>query len=201
MGTVVQRWLTGSTHCSSTSSTSEGVWARSVTSPSVSTGTSSGNRTGPVVGLVTGTPCRVTVVAANPYRCGHGRKPQTMSGTLANIGLIVVFILIGSMFAAAEIALVSLRDGQVRAMAGRGRRGEAVARLAADPNRFLAAVQVGVTLAGFLSASFGGATLSRELAPKLVDLGMPAGAADIVALVLVTIAISYVSLVLGELAP
>ena len=124
-----------------------------------------------------------------------------MNGTLANIGLVVVFVLIGSMFAAAEIALVSLREGQIRSMANRGRRGEAVARLAEDPNRFLAAVQVGVTLAGFLSASFGGATLSRELAPKLVDLGMPSGAAGVVALVLVTIAISILSLVLGELAP
>jgi putative hemolysin len=124
-----------------------------------------------------------------------------MSSTLGNIGLILVFILVGSMFAAAEIALVSLRESQVRGLASRGRRGAAVARLAEDPNRFLAAVQVGVTLAGFLSASFGGVTLSGDLAPHLVDLGLPEGAADIVALVLVTIAISYVSLVLGELAP
>jgi putative hemolysin len=124
-----------------------------------------------------------------------------MNGTLANIGLVVLFVLIGSMFAAAEIALVSLRDGQVRSMATRGRRGEAVARLAQDPNRFLAAVQVGVTLAGFLSASFGGATLAGDLSPVLVGVGVPPGAADVVALVLVTIAISYVSLVLGELAP
>ncbi len=124
-----------------------------------------------------------------------------MSSTLGNIGLILVFILVGSMFAAAEIALVSLRESQVRGLATRGRRGEAVARLAEDPNRFLAAVQVGVTLAGFLSASFGGVTLSGDLAPHLVDLGLPEGAADIVALVLVTVAISYFSLVLGELAP
>jgi putative hemolysin len=124
-----------------------------------------------------------------------------MSSTLGNIGLILVFILVGSMFAAAEIALVSLRESQVRGLSSRGRRGAAVARLAEDPNRFLAAVQVGVTLAGFLSASFGGVTLSGDLAPHLVDLGLPKGAADIVALVLVTVAISYVSLVLGELAP
>ncbi len=124
-----------------------------------------------------------------------------MNSTLANIGLVVLFVLIGSMFAAAEIALVSLRDGQVRAMAGRGRRGEAVARLAQDPNRFLAAVQVGVTLAGFLSASFGGATLAGSLSPQLVKIGVPGGPADVLALVLVTIAISYLSLVLGELAP
>ena len=114
-----------------------------------------------------------------------------MSGTLGNIGLVVVFVLVGSMFAAAEIALVSLRDSQVRAMAGRGRRGESVARLAEDPNRFLAAVQVGVTLAGFLSASFGGATLAGDLSPKLEQLGLPPGAAGPAALVLVTIAISY----------
>src|SRR5919112_1942498 len=124
-----------------------------------------------------------------------------MNGTLANIGLVVVFVLIGSLFAAAEIALVSLRDSQVRSMATRGKRGEAVARLAEDPNRFLAAVQVGVTLAGFLSASFGGATLSGDLAPVLERLGVPPGAAGPMALVLVTIAISILSLVLGELAP
>ena len=124
-----------------------------------------------------------------------------MNGTLANIALVIVFVLVGSLFAAAEMALVSLRDSQVRALATRGRRGEAVARLTANPNRFLAAVQVGVTLAGFLSASFGGATLSGKLAPKLEAVGVPPGAADPVALVLVTIAISILSLVLGELAP
>ena len=124
-----------------------------------------------------------------------------MNGILANIALVVVFVLIGSLFAAAEMSLVSLRDSQVRALSGRGRRGEAVARLTKDPNRFLAAVQVGVTLAGFLSASVGGATLSGHLAPTLVKLGVPPGAADPVALVLVTIAISILSLVLGELAP
>lgn len=124
-----------------------------------------------------------------------------MNGTLANIGLVVVFVLIGSVFAAAEISLVSLRESQVRSLSSRGKRGRIVAELNADPNRFLAAVQVGVTLAGFLSAAFGGATLSGDLTPVLENLGVPPGAADPLALVLVTIAISYLSLVLGELAP
>ncbi|MEP7091536.1 MAG: hemolysin family protein [Nocardioidaceae bacterium] len=124
-----------------------------------------------------------------------------MNGTIANIGLVVVFVLIGGVFAAAEISLVSLRDSQARSMASRGRRGRIVAELNKNPNRFLAAVQVGVTLAGFMSAAFGGATLAGSLSPKLVDAGLPAGAADITALVLVTIAISYLSLVFGELAP
>jgi putative hemolysin len=124
-----------------------------------------------------------------------------MNGTLANIGLVVVFVLIGGVFAAAEISLVSLRDSQARSMAGRGKRGRVVAELNEDPNRFLAAVQVGVTLMGFLSAAFGGATLSGDLAPVLRDWGVPPGLSDPLALVLVTIAISYLSLVLGELAP
>ncbi len=124
-----------------------------------------------------------------------------MSGTLANVGLVVLFVLIGGVFAAAEISLVSLRDSQARALASQGKRGRIVAELNQDPNRFLAAVQVGVTLAGFLSAAFGGATLSKDLAPVLEGWGLGPGAADALALVLVTIAISYLSLVLGELAP
>jgi putative hemolysin len=124
-----------------------------------------------------------------------------MNGTLANIGLVVVFVLIGGLFAAAEIALVSLRDSQARNLATRSKRGRIVAELNEDPNRFLAAVQVGVTLAGFLSAAFGGATLSGDLEPVLVGWGVPAGLAGPAALILVTIAISYLSLVFGELAP
>jgi putative hemolysin len=124
-----------------------------------------------------------------------------MSDTLGKIGLVVVFVLIGGVFAAAEIALVSLRESQVRALASRGRRGRVVAELNQDPNRFLASVQVGVTLAGFLSAALGGATLSGDLKPVLVGWGVPDGIAGPLALVLVTVAISYLSLVLGELAP
>ena len=124
-----------------------------------------------------------------------------MNETLANIGLVVVFVLVGGVFAAAEIALVSLRDSQVRALAGQSKRGRTVADLNADPNRFLSAVQVGVTLAGFLSAAFGGATLAGDLAPVLSSWGLPERFAPATALVLVTVAISYLSLVLGELVP
>lgn len=124
-----------------------------------------------------------------------------MSDTLANIGLVVLFVLIGGVFAAAEISLVSLRDSQARALASQGKRGRTVAELNEDPNRFLAAVQVGVTLAGFLSAAFGGATLSGDLAPVLEGWNIPESVAGPASLVLVTIAISYLSLVLGELAP
>src|SRR5512144_707225 len=113
----------------------------------------------------------------------------------------MLIILIGGVLATTENTLVSLRDSQVRTLAGQSRRGRIVAELNEDPNRFLSAVQVGVTLAGFLSAAFGGATLSGDLVPVLIGWGMPEGFYNAAALVLVTVAISYLSLVLGELAP
>ncbi|MGY1825583.1 MULTISPECIES: hemolysin family protein [unclassified Blastococcus] len=125
-----------------------------------------------------------------------------MSDVWLNIVMVVVFIMIGGAFAGAEIALVSLRESQVRAMAEQGgRRGQAVQKLLGDPNQFLAAVQVGVTLAGFFSAAFGASTLSAPLADWLQTQGVGEGLAGTLALVLVTVAISYVSLVVGELTP
>jgi putative hemolysin len=123
-----------------------------------------------------------------------------MNETLLNIILIFVFVMIGGVFAAAEMALVSLRDSQLKSISQRGKRGETVARVAANPNRFLSAVQIGVTLMGFLSAAFGGATLADSLSPHLQKLGLPESVANTVALILITIAISYVSIVIGELA-
>jgi putative hemolysin len=124
-----------------------------------------------------------------------------VSDVWLNIVMVVVFVLIGGAFSGAEIALVSLRESQVRAIAENGRRGQAVQRLLSDPNRFLAAVQVGVTLAGFFSAAFGASTLSAPLAHWLEGRGLSTGLSDTLALVLVTIAISYLSLVVGELTP
>jgi putative hemolysin len=125
-----------------------------------------------------------------------------VSDVWLSIVMVVGFVLIGGVFSGAEIALVSLRESQVRGMAeSGGRRGKAVQRLLSDPNRFLAAVQVGVTLAGFFSAAFGASTLSQPLAGWLVTRGLGEGIAGTTALVLVTIAISYLSLVAGELTP
>ncbi|BAK34299.1 hypothetical protein MLP_12850 [Microlunatus phosphovorus NM-1] len=119
------------------------------------------------------------------------------------ISIVVVFVLIclGGVFAAAEMALVSLRDSQVRQLAHTSPRGRTVARLNENPNRFLSAVQIGVTLAGFLSAAVGGRTLSDPLSEGLRALApsLPESVADNIALVVVTALISYVSIVLGEL--
>ncbi len=124
-----------------------------------------------------------------------------MSSVWANAALVLLFVLVGGVFSATEMALVSLRESQLRGMADKGRRGARVAAVAGNPNRFLGAVQIGVTLAGFLSAAFGAATLAGELSPVLRGWGLSSGVADAVALVAITLVISYLSLVLGELAP
>jgi len=124
-----------------------------------------------------------------------------MSEWQLNAVLVLLFVLLGGYFAASEIALVSLRDAQVRRLAGRGLRGRAVARMREDPSQFLSTVQIGVTFAGFFAASYGGATLAVELGRVLVRLGIPEGMSSTVSLVTVTVGVSFVSLVLGELAP
>ncbi|MGH8828526.1 MAG: hemolysin family protein [Jiangellaceae bacterium] len=121
--------------------------------------------------------------------------------TLVSFGLVLLFVLIGGVFAGTEMALVSLRESQLSQLAEKGRRGERTANLARNPNRYLSAVQIGVTVAGFFSAAYGASTLAPDLAPVLVDWGLPEGAASTVALVVMTLVVAYLSLVLGELAP
>lgn len=121
--------------------------------------------------------------------------------TLRNLALVLVFVLVGGVFAATEMALVSIRPSQLDSLEQKSARGAKVASLARDPNTFLAAVQIGVTVAGFLSAAFGASNLAPDVAPLFTGLGLPDGAADTAALVAMTLLIAYLSLVLGELVP
>ena len=124
------------------------------------------------------------------------------SGTLLSAILIVLaLIVIAGLFVAAEIAQISLRESQVKQMAMRGKRGARVAKLASNPNRLLAAAQVGVTFCGFLSAALGAEKLGVHFIPWLMDKGISEKSANTISLVTVTIVIAYVSLVLGELVP
>lgn len=118
-----------------------------------------------------------------------------------NAGLVGFFILLGGFFAAAELALVSLRDSQLDTLEQRGKRGAVVAKLARDPNTFLAAVQIGVTVSGFFSAAFGAAALAPVLADPLRQVGIDPQIAGVTAVVVLTLLIAYLSLVFGELAP
>jgi putative hemolysin len=123
------------------------------------------------------------------------------SATWLNVGLVLAFVLVGGLFAGTEIALVSLRDSQIDQLARRGRRGARVAKMARNPNRFLAAVQIGVTVAGFFSAAYGASTLAEDLAPTLERIGLSATAAESLSVAALTLVIAYLSLVLGELVP
>ncbi|MGI5191905.1 hemolysin family protein [Promicromonospora sp. CA-289599] len=121
--------------------------------------------------------------------------------TWVNIALVLLFILIGGVFAGTELALVSLRGSQISRLEAMGGRGARVAAVARDPNRFLAAVQIGVTVAGFFSAAYGASTLAPDFAPVLMGLGMPDDLAQTLSLIVLTLVIAYLSLVLGELVP
>ncbi len=124
------------------------------------------------------------------------------SGSLLSAILLVVFlILLGALFVAAEIALISLRESQIKQMATRGKAGMRVAVLASNPNRLLAALQVGVTVTGFLSAALGAEKLGDYVIPWLKDLGLKTSAASATSLIGVTLVIAYFSLVFGELVP
>jgi putative hemolysin len=118
-----------------------------------------------------------------------------------DILIVLVIVLIGGFFAAAEMALVSLREGQVRSLTRRSKRGQRAARLAQNPNRFLSAVQIGVTLATLLSGAFGAATLASYFKSWLVHHHVSGGFASVISIAVVTLAISYFTLVFGELAP
>lgn len=117
---------------------------------------------------------------------------------LPQLGLVFVLVLVNAALAGTEMALVSLREGQVQRLESESDRGAVLARLAREPNRFLATIQVGITLAGFLASAAAAVSLAEPLVEPLGFLG---DAARPTAIVLVTIVLSYVTLVIGELAP
>jgi putative hemolysin len=121
-----------------------------------------------------------------------------VSDVLPELGLVVVLVILNAAFAGSEMALVSLREAQLQRLEGKGRRGRALVKLARDPNRFLATIQIGITLAGFLASAAAAVSLARPLEDPLAFLG---GAAEPVAIVVVTLVLSYITLVFGELAP
>ena len=120
---------------------------------------------------------------------------------LLNLGLVLLFVLIGGLFAGTEMAIVNLRESQIRQLEESGPAGERTATMVRDPNLFLSAVQIGVTVAGFFSSAYGASTIAPSLVPVLEDLGVPQATAGTVALIGMTLAIAYLSLVLGELVP
>ena len=120
---------------------------------------------------------------------------------LRDVAIVLFFILVAGLFVAAEIALISLRESQIRQLAGTSKRADRVVQLAKNPNRFLAAAQVGITFCGFLSAALGSQRLGVYVIPLLRDWGLSENVSKTVSLISLTVVISYISLVFGELVP
>ncbi len=121
-----------------------------------------------------------------------------MSDVWPQLVLVLLLVLLNAAFAGAEMAMVSLREGQLHRLERQSANGRALAALARNPNRFLATIQIGITLAGMLASASAAVSLAAPLEESLDFLG---GAADVASVVVVTIILSYFTLVFGELAP
>jgi putative hemolysin len=122
-----------------------------------------------------------------------------MDGYWGTLALVGVLILLDAVFAGSEIALISLREGHLKELDRRDTpSARTLVRLAREPNRFLATIQVGSTLAGFLAAAVAAVSLAEPVAPLFGFLGT---AAKPVAIALITVVLTFGTLAVGELAP
>ena len=112
--------------------------------------------------------------------------------------LVAILVLVNAAFAGTELALVSLRESQLQRLEAGSATGAVLARLARQPNQFLATIQVGITLAGFLASAAAAVSLAQPLEAPLSFLG---GAAGPVSVIVITLILAYFTLVFGELAP
>lgn len=118
--------------------------------------------------------------------------------------VLVVLILLNAFFAASEIAFISLNDNKIEMMAKEGnKKAKKIEKMLKEPSRFLATIQIGITLAGFLSSAFASDTFAKKLAPMLHDL-VPSITVETwsgISIILITIILSYFTLIFGELVP
>lgn len=118
--------------------------------------------------------------------------------------LQVFLIALNAVFACAEIAVISMNDNKLAKMAAEGdKRAVKLARLTSQPARFLATIQVAITLSGFLGSAFAADNFSHKLVSLLINLGLkiPASTISTISVVIITLILSYFTLVFGELVP
>jgi putative hemolysin len=121
---------------------------------------------------------------------------------LPQLALILILVLANAFFAAAEIALVSVRRTRIKQLVEEGnRRARMVQHLLEKPTNFMATVQIGVTLVGFLASAFAAVSIAGVPAAWLVSLGLQPSTAQAVAVFLITLAVGFLTLVVGEIAP
>lgn len=123
---------------------------------------------------------------------------------LFTIGLQIFLIALNAVFACAEIAVISMNDTKLAKLAAEGdKRAIRLARLTSQPARFLATIQVAITLSGFLGSAFAAENFAGLLAQWLLSIGipMPLDALNSISVILITVVLSYITLVFGELVP
>jgi putative hemolysin len=121
---------------------------------------------------------------------------------LVEIVIILVLIIINGIFAMAEFAMVSAKKTRLQQRADEGDAQAAAAlEIANEPTRFLSTIQIGITLIGILAGAFGGTTVAKGIAAYLTEIALFAPYSDIIAITLVVIVITYLTLIFGELVP
>lgn len=123
---------------------------------------------------------------------------------MVELFVLVLLIIVNAFFAASEIALISLNDVKVKAEAEEGdRKAVMLYALLREPSRFLATIQIGITLAGFMASAFAADSFSESLAAFAADAGIPLPFAtlDAISVIIITLCLSYFTLVFGELVP
>jgi putative hemolysin len=123
---------------------------------------------------------------------------------LTEILVLLVLIIINAFFAASEIALISLNDNKIKLLAESGdKKARMLQKLLSEPSRFLATIQIGITLAGFLASAFAAGSFSGTLTIALLEMGVPIpkDLLETFSVIIITLILSYFTLVLGELVP
>lgn len=118
--------------------------------------------------------------------------------------ILIILIAVNAFFAASEIALISLNDNKMRIMAEEGdKKAKILSALLSEPSKFLATIQIGITLAGFMASAFAAQSFSEPLVRFVLSIGitLPESALKTISLILVTVILSYFTLVFGELVP
>ena len=118
--------------------------------------------------------------------------------------ILAILIFLNAFFAAAEMAFVSLNDAKIDKQVKEGnRKAKSIQKMLKDPSKFLATIQIGITFAGFLSSAFASEAFASELAPILNSLvpQISVGVWNSISIVIITIILSYFTLIFGELVP
>ena len=123
---------------------------------------------------------------------------------IGSVILIIVFTFLNAVFASAEIAVISMNEAKLRHLVDDGnKRAKKLSLLTEQPARFLATIQVAITLSGFLNSAFASDNFAGVIVDALISVGVPVPRATLnsIAVIIITIVLSYISIVFGELVP